>query len=104
MDAGSEGPYSVGQLPDVLRRLHQIKEKTIALGIAREVADALKIVVDKLRADPAASGDPEYHPVQPRSCVYHLIRDPLYVRYVVYEAERAVLLLEIRPLPNSLLA
>ncbi len=100
----NDQPYAVGQLSEVLRRLHDLTEKAKMLGMGRELAEAITTVVGKLAAEPASYGDPEYHPNKPGSCVYHAICDPLYVRYVVYEVERVVLILEIRPLPHSPLA
>lgn len=101
MVPGGEEPFAVGQLPEVLRRLRELTEKAATLGVGKELFEAVTTVMAKLRADPVGCGDPEYHPKKQGSCVYHVVRDPLYIRYAVYEIERVVLIIEIKPLPDS---
>ena len=36
----------------------------------------------------------------PAQCKYHGILDPVIVHYVVFEHEKIVLLVDVRPLPN----
>ena len=101
MVPGGEEPFAVGQLPEVLRRVRELTEKAAILGVGNELFEAVTTVMAKLRTDPVGSGDPDYHPKKPGSCVYHIVNDPLYFRYAVYEIERVVLILEIKPLPDS---
>jgi hypothetical protein len=61
-------------------------------------------IEERLRSAPLDWGDPEYNTKHPGGVVCHGLDDPLLVRFAVYEAEQAVLIIEVEPLPNSPLA
>jgi hypothetical protein len=57
--------------------------------------------MDHLENRPLEWGDPEYHTKQPGGLVCHGIIDPLFVRFVVYEAQKVVVIINLTPLATS---
>jgi hypothetical protein len=48
-----------------------------------------------LQTEPTTWGDPEYNLHQPGACVYHGIREPVIVKYAVFERDKVVLVMSI---------
>jgi len=60
-------------------------------------------MLERLETKPLDWGDPEYRTRKKDGQVCHGILYPLIVHYVVFKAERAVVILNIEPLPGSAL-
>jgi hypothetical protein len=58
-------------------------------------------MVRRLESEPQVWGDPERRLNHPGGKVYHALAPPLFVLYAVYEQERLVCILDIKPLPSS---
>jgi hypothetical protein len=101
MEPGDPQRFQLDAMPTAMRQLRELTRNAIESGFAKLLTGALQEMMQKLRTDPTNWGDPEYHPKKQGSCVYHRACDPLFVKYVVYEPERVVLVLEVRPLPKS---
>lgn len=101
MATGGDQLYRLSHLPEALRQMQALADKAKKLGLAGIYADALENIVIKLQTDPTGWGDPEYHPKKKGSCVYHVLCDPMYVQYVVFEPERAVMVMNVKALPTS---
>jgi hypothetical protein len=101
MEPGAPQPYRLDAMPAARRQLRELSINAIESGFAKLLTGALQEMMQKLQTDPINWGDPEYHPKKQGSCVYHRACDPLFVKYVVYEPERVVLVLEVRRLPKS---
>ena len=101
MASHNGGPFAIGQLPIVLSQVRTLAQKAMATGALRELRTAVVAMIEELRTRPLQWDDPESHPRKQGSLVCHGIVSPLFVRYVVYEPERVVIVLEIRPLPGS---
>jgi hypothetical protein len=103
MAAGGEELYEVSQMPQVKAAMLELGKKAARLGIQNEYLEALNAISTKLQTDPLGWGD-EYKPRQEGSLVCHAICAPLFVRYVIFEPERKVMILTLKPMPPSLLA
>ena len=77
--------------------------KASASGIKRQFFDALDFIIEQLKNRPDGWGDPEWHTRQPGGVVYHGFHPLLVARYVVFEAERLVILLNLKAMPRSVL-
>ena len=104
MASAEESTYEVSHVSAVVEQIRELTKKARQAGIQSEFVGAIEAIMEELKMRPLKWGDPEYHPKKPGSCVCHGIRDPLFVQYAVYEPERKVLLLKIKPLPSSPLA
>lgn len=103
MDAALPPPYRVDQTSqarDDLRRLAQ-RAKSARIGLA--YLHALRDVLARLESAPSHWGDPEHRTKQAGGVVYRGLRTPLLIQYVVYEAEKIVIVLSVRPVPGTAL-
>ena len=101
MTTGEEPGYLIEFLPKVNAQIHALAEKADALGIGMEFVLALKTVVEQLKTRPLEWSDPEHRTRKKGGCVCHGISPPLYIRFVVYQEEEYVCLLDLRPMPGS---
>lgn len=104
MASGGEFPYRLEETPKFMQQLRELSKKAQKRGLARQLADALQELVDRLQTAPAQWGDPEWPPKKEGSCVYHRVVGSLWVKYVVFENEKLVGLLDVRAMPRSSLA
>src|SRR5437867_1916293 len=101
MASGSGEQFTIDlllQVPDQIRHLARIAKPTSRL---REYLDILRGAFTRLEEDPLAWGDPEYHGKHKGSTVCHGIAGPVHIKYVVFEPERLVLILQVKAMPNS---
>lgn len=77
-----------GQIKDCLKLIPSREQRKAAIA-------ALRRVVAHLQTDPTDWGDPEYRTVKAGGMVCHGVSFPFLVRYVVYEMERAVCVLNV---------
>jgi hypothetical protein len=103
--ASSEGPhYRVDPTGPANQQMRDLIAKAAAGTERQHVADALEVVFSQLETRPADWGDPLWRTRKEGGLVYHAIQASLVVRYVVFEPEKVVWLLEVRALPNTPLA
>lgn len=99
-----ESDYRVDQLNKVKEQVRALAKKAKSLGILDAIRQTLETIIEQLRTRPLEWGDPERRTRKKGGYVYHGLLPPLFVRYVVFEPERAVCILQIRALPRSPLA
>lgn len=92
--------YTVDRVPSVNEQIRELVAKASAFGIRQAVLDALNAIVDELGTRPLEWGDPEYRTLKEGGWSCHGIRVPLIAHYVVFEAERVVMILKIKSLPG----
>jgi hypothetical protein len=66
--------------------------------------DALEAIISQLETRPHEWGDPERRTRKEGGLVYHGIRSPLVVQYVVFEPDEVVWVIKVTPLPDTPLA
>jgi hypothetical protein len=103
MSSDPEGKYTVDRVPEVNKQIRELARKAKAKDSLKKYLNALESTLQKLERDPLGWGDPEYHPQSEGSTVCHGISGPLYVRFVVFDAEGVVIILQLRAMPNSIL-
>ena len=96
-------PYVVDHLARVDEQIQTLADKAARRGVHQEYVRALKSLVDRLRTEPLRWGDQEYNTRREGGVVCHTICPPLIAQYVVYELERVVCILGIKPLPGHVL-
>ena len=101
----SEGPrYRVDPTGPANQQIRDLIAKAAAGSGRQYVADALEAVFSQLKTRPADWGDPLWRTRKEGGMVYHAIQAFLFVRYVVFEPEKVVWLLDVRALSNPPLA
>jgi hypothetical protein len=98
-----DSPYQIDRLPQVDEHLRALGERAARLGILDEYLNALKHAIHRLQAVPLTWGDPAYHTRREGGVVCHAIAPPLVFHYVVFEPERVVCILKVKPLPGHAL-
>jgi hypothetical protein len=104
MADNGQSHYTVDRVPKVTEQIRQLGQRAAVLGITGELVAALHAIVRKLERKPHTWGEPIYHTQLLGGMVRQAIQSPLHVRYAVYEAQRAVLILDLKPLPSHPLA
>lgn len=93
--------YRVARTSPVNEQIRALAKKAVSAGIDQEFFRAMREVVEQLQTRPLEWGDPERRTRKKGGWVCHGVRPPVIVYYVVYEPERAVCILRVRPLPGS---
>jgi hypothetical protein len=96
--------YRVGRGPIAQRQMAQLMKRATEIGIGAEVAATLRAIGRFLQTQADTWGDPQYHTKLPGGVVLRAMVDPFIVKYALFEAEKAVLLLEVRAMPDHPLA
>jgi len=99
--AAEEPIFAVSQIAAVTRRIRALGKLARHLGIENEFLADLTTIAVKLQTEPVAWGEPEYHPKKEGSVVCHGIAGALFVQFAVFEPERKVTILRVKPLPGS---
>src|SRR5882724_683248 len=100
MEGNSIPRFKVGHLDKALKRLHELEQRAKTLGIAKQLAITLEQIADRLERAPLEWGEPQYHTILPGGVVRHAVWEGLSVRFVAYEQQRVVLILDIVPLAS----
>jgi hypothetical protein len=101
MPMKEESDFHVDRLKKVDEEMTSLAEKAASLGIRKELVQSLKTVVEQLRTRPLDWGDPVRRTRKKGGLVCRGVLPLLVTHYVVFEAERAVCILSIRPFPGS---
>jgi hypothetical protein len=96
--------YRVDRVPAALQQIAKLMRRAAELGSAAEVAQMLRTVVHKLETKPSTWGDPQNNTHLPGGVVMRQWLHPLIVKYVLFEMDRVVVLLEVRAVPGHTLA
>lgn len=94
-------PYRVGRNHLVNEQIKVLAAAAKKLGISQMYRDALLAIVKELAERPLEFGDPDYRMATKDGIYCHGVRQPLLVRYVVFETELTVQIIEIKPFPGS---
>jgi hypothetical protein len=103
MPSQEASPYHVEPVGPAKEQMRRLIQKGASLNRKQEVVDALNVIIRRLRTQPLEWGDPEYRTRHPGGMVVRGAKDPVFVRYAVYEDEKAVLLLKVQAMPRSFL-
>jgi hypothetical protein len=99
--AESPGPgHVVDRVSQVDEQIRLLAARAAKLGLYDSYLGAIRTVLAKLKADTLTWGDPEYHTHQQGGVVCHALHPPLVIYYVVFEVERVVCILSIKPFPG----
>ena len=103
--ASTEGsPYRLEPTGVADAQIRALMAKAAARGEQQEVRSSLSEVTRQLKTRPHDWGDPIHRTRKEGGMVYHAIQASLIVRYVVFESERVVGLLDVRAMTNTPLA
>lgn len=94
-------PYRVGRNEAVTAQIKSLALTAKKLGIGQLYWDALLAIVKDLTDRPLEFGDPDYRMAAEDGVYCHGVRQPLLVRFVIFEPEQTVQILEIKPFPGS---
>ena len=84
-------PRANQQARDLLRRAD-------ALGIRNSLVTALKTIHEELQITPQTFGDPAHRTRKQGGRVFGAVVEPVHIRYAVFEQEKKVFLLDVKPL------
>lgn len=93
--------YKVELVGPVKEQSRILAARATAAGIGREYLQAWYAILKELRTRPLEWGDPEWNTRKKGGTVCRGTMWPLVVQFVVYEPERYVCILKIRPMPRS---
>ena len=96
--------FKVDRTPAVSRLIRELAERAKARRIRESYLDALNQMMTHLTNRPLEWGDPEFNTQLPGGIVCHGIVWPVCVRFAVYEAQRIVVIFDLKPLPRTPLA
>jgi hypothetical protein len=96
--------YRIGHLARVKEQLSALVERADERGLRDRLLDTLTEIWHLLRSRPEEWGDPQYNTHLPGGKVYHGFGPLCSVFFAVYRAQRAVMVLDILPMPNGGLA
>jgi hypothetical protein len=94
-------PYRVGRNRIVNEQIKVLAAAAKKLGVGQLYRDALLAIVKELTDRPLEFGDPDYRMVTKDGIYCHGVHQPLLVRYVVFETEQTVQIIEVKPFPGS---
>jgi hypothetical protein len=74
------------------------RKKAAVLGIKPELITAFESMDEQLQSSPLAVGNPVHRTKKQGGIVCVAVIEPISVRFVVFEDEKAVFLLDVKPL------
>jgi hypothetical protein len=89
--------FKVDSMARAADETEALYERAQTVGRGDELMATLRHIFRRLKQDPAQFGDPQIKTLLPGGMICHAIHDGLYVRFAVYENERVVLILSVRP-------
>lgn len=90
--------YKLTTMPHADEQVRDLLHQSASLGIRNELIEALKEVSTQLRREPTKLGDPVHRTRKQGGMVYTLVVEPVFARYAVFESEKVVFLLDVKPL------
>ena len=90
--------YRLAHVPHVANQVRELSKRAASLGISGWLKQSLDLIVEKLQTAPLQMGDPVRHPKKRDAIVRVAIVEPVSVSYVVYNSEKVVLWLDLKPL------
>jgi mRNA-degrading endonuclease RelE of RelBE toxin-antitoxin system len=96
--------YKVDRTPAVNHQLRDLADRAKAQRIHQAYLDALREMLSELQTRPLEWGDPQYKTKHAGGIVCHATPWPILVRYAVYQNEKIVMIIQIRPRADSPLA
>ncbi|MCI0637756.1 MAG: hypothetical protein L0Y72_02290 [Gemmataceae bacterium] len=93
--------FRTDQLARVSEQIRNLVERADKLGIKQQTLQSLTSIVDKLESNPLSFVDPTYRTRKQGGLTCYGIEGPLVVHCVVYQIEKVVLVLDIKPVPGS---
>jgi hypothetical protein len=93
--------FHVDRLPRALEQIKELAAKAKQRSLTNEFLDGLEDAVSRIGAGPLEWGDPTYHTQVGNGVVCRGISWPVIVYYVVFEAHRSVVVLDVLPYPGA---
>jgi hypothetical protein len=95
MEGNHASTYTVSWVPKALTQAKDLLLRAKSIGIFDEVAQALLAAELKLTTMPLEWGDALYRAKLPGGLVCRGHQPPIYLHYVVYEAQRVVIVHDV---------
>lgn len=90
--------FTLTTMPRADQQVRDLIVRADAIGFRNDLIDALKSIADQLRTEPTKGADPAHRTRKKGGMVYGLVVEPIFVRFAVFEAEKTVFLLDVKPL------
>jgi hypothetical protein len=94
-------PYQLCFRAVVKEQLQELARRASAAGRRTSYLEVLNQAIEQLSTSPLEWGDPRHNTRHEGGVVCYALRPPLLFSYVIYENERLVWLLDIKPAPGS---
>jgi hypothetical protein len=104
MEGNHSATYAVSWLGTAKQQARTLLERAKTLGLIQELKQVLLHVEQVLRSRPLQWGDPLYHTQLQGGIVCRGTLVPVYIYYVVFESQRAVIIHSIVPVSQHPLA
>lgn len=85
-------------MPRADQQVRELLFRATSVEFRNKLIDVLRTVADNLRTAPAVVGDPLHKTRKKGGMVYGAVVQQVFIRFAVFEAEKAVFLLEVKPL------
>jgi len=95
MSQGPAGEYKLEHVPAATKQIQDIAAAAKKIGKLDTLKTILLEAVGRLKTDPHSWGDPLYHKEVGGGIVCHGLIRPIAFYYVIYDSQRAVVLLEV---------
>jgi hypothetical protein len=95
----SGADFRVAYFPHVRRQIDDLTARTAQAGIRTKFLARLRATIERLQFRPWKIGEPVHRTRFPGGVVYKAARSPFIIEFALYERERLVLILNVRPFP-----
>jgi histidinol dehydrogenase len=90
--------YKFATIARADNQVRDLLAKAALLGIQDDVIRALQTAYNEMRSRPEKFGEPSHNTRKKGGVVCNAVVEPISIHYVVYRHEKAVILLDVRPL------
>jgi hypothetical protein len=90
--------YRVAHMGHIARQMQELSKRAAALGIKNDLLKAFRMMEEQLRKAPLELGNPVRNTKKQGGVVCVGVIEPIFVRFAVFEREKAVFLLSVEPL------
>jgi hypothetical protein len=90
--------YRVARLPRVAQQIRALAKAAAPLGIKEKLIAALEYLDEQLHSSPLVLGNPIHSTKKEGGVVCVGVIEPIAVRFAVFETEKVVFLLDVKPL------
>lgn len=95
--------FEVAYFAHVHNQIDDLAVQSAAIGIRTKFLARLRRTIERLQSRPWKVGEPVRRTRFPGGVVYKAVRSPFIIEFALYERERLVLNLNVRPFPLAFL-